>query len=119
MKNLDPFKVNCPNKLQSWFLKTMSEELSEGMTIIFTDSLHQAEIPNGLHDALVSSFYKSEKSGKSNLENYGSISLTSVSCKLLEYLIHKNIVTEHLDHNNIIADTQHGFQSKRSFKISW
>ena len=96
----------------------MSEELSEGMTIIFTDSLHQAEIPNGLHDALVSSFYKSEKSGKSNLENYGSISLTSVSCKLLEYLIHKNVVIEHLDHSKIIADTQHGFQSKRSFKIS-
>ena len=39
-----------------------------------------------------------------------------MSCKLLEQIIHSNII-ELLDHNNIITDTQHGFQWKRSCEI--
>ena len=41
------------------------------------------------------------------------MSLASVSCKMLEHIIHSNVI-EDLDHNNIIADAQHGFRSKRS-----
>ena len=48
-----------------------------------------------------------------NPENYRLISLTSVSCKLLENIIHSNVM-EHLNHNDIITDVQHGIQSKLS-----
>ena len=63
--------------------------------------------------ALVLPLYKSEKTERSNPENYRPISLTSVSCKMLEHIIHSNVI-EHLDHNNTITDAQHGFRSKRS-----
>ena len=113
MKNLDPFKVSGPDKIQSRFLKLMAEELSAGVTLIFRASIHLAKIPNAWRDALVSSLYKSGKTDRSNPKNYRLISLTSVSCKMLEHIIHSDVI-EHLDHNNIITDAQHGFRSKRS-----
>ena len=61
MKNVDPFKANGPDKVQSQFLKLTGEELSAGMTLIFRASLHQAKIPNALCNALVSPLYKSGK----------------------------------------------------------
>ena len=81
MKNLDPFKASGPDKVQSRFLKQMAEELSAGMTLMFTTSLHQAKIPNAWRDALVSPLYP---------ENYRPILLTSVSCKMLEHIIHRS-----------------------------
>ena len=88
----------------------MADELSAGMALIFRVSLHQAKTPNAWRDALVSPLYKSGKTDRSDLENYRPISLTSVSCKMLEHIIHSNVI-EHLD-NNIITNAQHGFQSK-------
>ena len=41
------------------------------------------------------------------------MSLTSVCCKLLEHIVAKSVM-EHLDVNNIISDSQHGFRAKRS-----
>ena len=60
----------------------MADELS---ALIFRVSLHQAKIPNAWQDALVSPLYKSGKTDRSNPENYRPISLTSVSCKMLEH----------------------------------
>ena len=80
----------------------MAEEPSAGMTLIFRPSLHQAKIPNAWRDALVSPLYKSGKTDRSNPENYRPF------CKLLEHIIHSNVI-EHLDHNNIIVAAQHGF----------
>ena len=74
MKNLDLFKVNGPDKVQSQFLKLMVEELTAGMTLIFRATLHQAKIPNAWRGALVSPFYKSGKTDRSNPENYRPIS---------------------------------------------
>ena len=53
MKNLDLLKANGPDKMQSWFLKLMAEELSAGMTLLFRASLHHSKIPNALCDSLV------------------------------------------------------------------
>ena len=86
----------------------MNEELSARMTLILKASLHQAKIPNLWCDALASPIYKSGKTDRSNPETYRSISLTSVSCKLLGHIIHSNVIV-HLDHNNIITDAKHKF----------
>ena len=80
----------------------MTEQLSAGMTLIFRASFHQAKLSNAFHDALVSLLYKSGKNDKSNPENYRPIWLTSVSCELLQHIIHSNAI-EHFDHNNINA----------------
>ena len=45
--------------------------------------------------------------------NYRPISLTSIVCKLLEHIIHSNIMS-HFDRYNILTDKQHEFRSKHS-----
>ena len=91
----------------------MTEELSAGTTLIFRVSLHQTKNLNAWRDALISPLCESGNTDRRNPENYRLISLTSVSCKLLENIIHSNVM-EHLNHNDIITDVQHGIQSKLS-----
>ena len=45
--------------------------------------------------------------------NYRPISLTSITCKMLEHIITSNIM-QHLDAHNILHDAQHGFRKHRS-----
>ena len=47
------------------------------------------------------------------MENYRPISLTSVSSKILEHIIHSNIM-DHLELHSLLNDNQHGFRQKRS-----
>ena len=53
-ENLEPFKANGPDKVQSRFSKLMTEELSAGTTLIFRVSLHQTKNLNAWRDALIS-----------------------------------------------------------------
>ena len=45
--------------------------------------------------------------------NFRPVSLTSLACKVLEHIIHSNIM-RHLDQNSIPTMKQHGFCKKRS-----
>ena len=44
---------------------------------------------------------------------YRPVSLTCISCKLLEHIIVSNIMA-HLDEHHILYDLQHGFRKARS-----
>ena len=54
-----------------------------------------------------------KKGDRCRAENYRPISLTSHSCKVLEHVVHSNIMS-HLEKNNALNDAQHGFRKKRS-----
>ena len=51
-----------------------------------------------------------KKGDKHQAENYRPISLTCVSCKLLEHIICRHLM-KHLEDNNILTDLNHGFRS--------
>ena len=68
-------------------------------------------MPDDWKLANVTPFLK--KGSKSLPCNYRPISLTSVVCKMLETLIRDKLVN-HLEENNLLKNTQHGFQYKRS-----
>ena len=53
---------------------------------------------------------------KSQPRNYGPVSLTSTVGKLLEKVVRRHM-TNHLQHNSRLTDTQHGFRAKRSTTI--
>ena len=54
-----------------------------------------------------------KKGSRQELGNYRSISLTSVVCKTMERLVKRRLIP-HLEMNNLICDSQHGFRNKRS-----
>jgi len=54
-----------------------------------------------------------KKGNKHEASNYRPVSLTSVSCKVIESVIKDAIVT-HLEQQQFYADCQHGFMKRRS-----
>ena len=54
-----------------------------------------------------------KKGDKHKVANYRPVSLTSITCKLLEHIIHSNVMA-HFDKHHILKDHQHGFRKRRS-----
>ena len=113
LKNLKPNKASGPDNIPSKFLRETAAELAPALTSLFKASLHQSKIPNDWRHARVSPLYKSGKSDRSKPANYRPISLTSISCKVMEHIICSNLM-RHLDECDILTDFQHGFRRKRS-----
>ena len=54
-------------------------------------------------------FFKQQRQqDKSLADDYRSVSLTSLACKILESII-KNKIVDFLSVNSLVKDTQHGF----------
>ena len=113
LKNLKPNKAAGPDNIPAKFLKETAEELAPALTTLYKASLHQSKIPDDWRHARVSPLYKSGKNDRSKPANYRPISLTSISCKVMEHIICSNLM-RHLDECDILTDFQHGFRRKRS-----
>lgn len=111
LRNLNPHKASGPDAIPTRFLKEFASELAPALTLIFEASLSQASVPPDWNQALVTPIFK--KGDRSNPANYRPISLTSVCCKVMEHIIHSQIM-RHLDRHSILSDAQHGFRKKRS-----
>ena len=62
---------------------------------------------------MVNPIYKADKKDRSNPENYRPISLTCITCKILEHIVHSNIM-HRLETNEVLYETQHGFRKRRN-----
>ncbi len=70
-------------------------------------------MPDDWKDANVAPVFK--KGNQSTPANYRPVSLTSISCKLMEHIMVSNIMS-HLEQHQVLAEVQHRFRSKRSCK---
>ena len=74
----------------------------------FQRSIDLGKLPPDWLNVNISQVYKK---GDVHLpENYRRVSLTCVSCKILEHIICKHIL-DHLDRNKILTTLNHGFRS--------
>ncbi len=73
--------------------------------------MQEGQVHQGWNEAHVTALQK--KGSKSNPENYGPISLTSVCEKLMESLIRDSMVAYILK-SGLFADQTHGFVPNRS-----
>ena len=81
------------------------------MATIFQASIDTGKLPNDWLNANIAPVYKK---GNVHLpENYRPVSLTCVSCKLLDHIICKHIF-DHLERNKILTTLKHGFRSRYS-----
>ncbi|KAF2361031.1 Reverse transcriptase domain [Trinorchestia longiramus] len=108
---LNPYKLTGPDGLGPRILKETAEVISEPLTNISNRSLETGIVPDDWKLVNVTPIFK--KGNKQIPNNYRPISLTSVISKTIERLL-KVRITKHLNDQNLINDTQHGFREKRS-----
>ena len=78
------------------FLKEIADEVVIGVAMIFQRSLHQANIPDEWWKEIVTPIFKGGNKDCTKAENYTPFTLTSKTCKVLENVIHRNIIS-HVD----------------------
>jgi hypothetical protein len=100
-----------PDGLGPLVLKKLVDEIAAPLAMVMRTSLNEGAVPEEWRTANVSPIFK--KGQKSDPGNYRPVSLTSVSCRVMEGII-KDQIVGHLERNGLIRSTQHGFMRGRS-----
>ncbi|KAK3090224.1 hypothetical protein FSP39_010191 [Pinctada imbricata] len=111
LNNINPHKATGPDNISGHVLKQMKTEIAQILTLLFKKSYTTETIPVDWKHANVAPVYKKGDTNKA--VNYRPISLTCISCKLMEHVVTSQIM-KHLESNNILYDLQHGFRHSRS-----
>ena len=111
LNNINPHKASGPDNISGRILKDLQNFTALILIIIFQKSLQIGCILSDWKHANVAPAYK--KGEKYNAVNYKPISLTCISCKIMEHVITKHILN-HLESNSLLYDLQHGFRHSRS-----
>ena len=111
LSSLKTNKASGPDEVPCRILKQLADDIAPSLCYPFNQSLTQGTVPDDWKKAKVTPIFK-----KGNIhlpENYRPVSLTCICCKLLEHIVCSN-VRSHLDSNNILSSSQHGFRSCHS-----
>ena len=111
LRSTQPHKGTGPDSVPARILKEATEELAPVLALLFQLSLDMGMVPDDWNRDNVVPLFK--KGDRSTSLNYRPISWTSISSKLMEHIIHSNIM-KHLHSHNILTDNQHGFLKRRS-----
>ena len=91
-----------PDAIPTRFLHDFAAELAPIMTKLFQLSLDTGKIPDDWREASIVPVCK--KGERQLASNYRPVSLTSVSCKLLEHIVHSQIM-DHYDSRHLLSPT--------------
>ncbi|KAK4831824.1 hypothetical protein QYF61_019347 [Mycteria americana] len=109
--HLDTHKSMGPDEIHRRVLKELADVLTKPLSIIYQQSWLTGEVPADWRLANVTPIFK--KGRKEDLGNYRPVSLTSVPGKLMEQII-LSAITWHVENNQGIKPSQHGFRKGRS-----
>ena len=113
LKKLKKIKVNKspgPDKLHPRVLREVSASIAEPLADIFATSIQTRQLPDEWKHAHISVIFKKAKKTLPN--NYRPVSLTCISCRILESIIRDHII-DHMTKNNLFSPRQFGFISGR------
>ena len=111
LENLNPNKAMGPDKIPPIILKELSGELCFPLTVIYNKSLSERKLPSDWKSAQITALFK--KGNELEPGNYRPVSLTCVSCKILESFVTDQVV-DYMENNGFFSKCQHGFRRHRS-----
>ena len=111
LNQLKSHKAAGPDRIPNRVLKELSNELAPLLTALFNQSVKQGKVPREWTQAFITSVYK--KGNVHGPNNYRPVSITCVTCKLLEHIICKHILN-HMEKHNLMTTLQHGFRKRHS-----
>ena len=111
ISDLNRYKSPGPDGFLPRVLKEVRDEVAPLLAKIFNLSIRTGCVPQDWREAEVTPIFK--KGDRSRASNYRPISLTSIVGKLMEGIMVDKI-TEYLESNLLLRDSQHGFRRHRS-----
>ena len=111
LQNLKVTSSPGPDGLSPRLFEKFRIHLCAPLTKIYQASMQSGEVPEDWRTANVTPIFK--KGAKSKPDNYRQISQSSIPGKILESII-KDQIVDHLDINNLINSSQHGFTKNKS-----
>jgi hypothetical protein len=111
LQSIKSNKSPGPVEIPACVLKKLAPQMALFLEIIFTKSANEGKVPQDWQIEKVTLIFTN--GNRRDRGNYRPISLTSLSCKILEQIIVSNIMT-HLDKNDFLHKSQHGFRKFRS-----
>lgn len=103
LQKLNPKKAVSPDVVLTRILKDHAEAITPVLQVIYQQSLDTRVVPRDWKRANITAIFK--KRSRQLVLNYRHLSLTSVSCKMLEHTI-LNIMDDVHAHKTV-ADYQH------------
>jgi hypothetical protein len=100
-----------PDSISPRLLREVADSIAPARIRIYQASLDTGTVPTDWRTANIVPIFK--KGDKSKASNYRPVSLTDICSKMLEHIIHSNVM-DHLTYYNILSDSQHGFRARRS-----
>jgi hypothetical protein len=98
IRDLRTDAASGPDGIGPMILQELEDSLAPALTIIFRKSMEEGGVPNDWKEANVTPIFK--KGSKASPLNYRPVSLTSVSCKIMESVI-RDALTDHLEWNKL------------------
>ncbi|KAK4827779.1 hypothetical protein QYF61_021732 [Mycteria americana] len=111
LHHLDTHKSMGPDEIHPRVLKELADVLTKRLSIIYQQFWLTGEVPADWRLANVTPIFK--KGRKEDPGNYRPVSLTSVPGKLMEQII-LSAIKGHVEDNQGIKPSQHGFRKGRS-----
>ena len=111
LNKLNTAKAMGPDGIPGIILKELKCEISLPLSTIFNKSIEEGTTPLDWKIAEVSAIFK--KGSTTEPGNYRPVSLTSISCKLMESFVTDQIRT-FMESNKLFSKCQHGFRNHRS-----
>ena len=108
---LNIHKAAGPDGIKPIVLKNLHLVIAPTLQLIFEKSYLSHQTPDDWKSASITPIFKKGK--KDDPRNYRPISLTSIASKLMEHVVVSSLM-RHLEGNNLLHDSQHGFRSARS-----
>jgi hypothetical protein len=109
--NLKDKITRTPEGVPPYVIKRITPAILHFLTFFFNESLKTGFIPSQWKQAIVVPVFK--KGNKNQPNNYRPISLTSSFSRIMESILHHQILT-HLLNNNLISPNQFGFLPEKS-----
>ena len=111
LSKLNVNKAQGPDGIPPRVLKELAEELSVPYCKLFNKSIQSGHVPEDWKTAPVTAIFK--KGNRNEAGNYRPVSLTCISCKILEQFI-RDALVDHMILSKLYSDCQHGFRQHRS-----
>jgi len=117
INRLKKIKINKspgPDIIHPRILYETADQIAYPLKMLFKSSFRNKCLPSEWKYANITPLYK--KGSRSDPGNYRPVSLTSIVCKLMEFIICDNVTT-HFKLNHLFSSKQFGFIKSRSTSL--